>query len=217
MVDAKYAGKKGSRKALYDDDDEDEEDASDVDLEDEDEEMDDLMAQLEGNHSGSEEEEEGEGHSEEVSEEEEEEEEAPLPPVPAPKKKSSASSKAKEQNEKAMLSQLKQAASADVEKGRDVKKQLVRIFSLSLSLSICLSLSSRWRTLAEFIAEPSLPPFPPSRTRPHRPSATLSSNPVSAFKNPPPQPTPSLNLLSPPTTFPRCLPKLPKRWPKWKS
>lgn len=139
IVDAKYAGRKGSRKALYGDDD-DEEDSEgeddDDEMEGEDEEMDDLMAQLEGEGSEDDSEEAFDGQDdEEISEEEEEEDEAP---APAPKKKSisgSGSSKAKEQNEKAMLSQLKQAASADVEKGRDVKKQLVRSGFPRLSLS----------------------------------------------------------------------------------
>ncbi|ORY69172.1 apoptosis-antagonizing transcription factor [Leucosporidium creatinivorum] len=162
IVDAKYAGKKGSRKALYgDDEDDDEEDDS---LGDEDEEMDDLMAQLEGegDDSGSEEEqEEGafasqDGDSDEEISEEEEEEEEEEAPAPAPKKKSSSgSSKAKEQNEKAMLSQLKQAASADVEKGRDVKKQLAFCDSL---------LESRIRIQKSTISTNTLPQPPLSQS-----------------------------------------------------
>lgn len=121
-LDAKYDGKKGSRKALYNDDDDDDQDEGT----DEDEEMGDFgdFDDLE-NQSGEDDgddDEDSDGEEEEEDEEESEEEEVV---APAPKVKVSRAAKAKAQDEKAMLSQLKQAASADVEKGRDVKKQLV--------------------------------------------------------------------------------------------
>lgn len=109
VYDKKYEGKKGSRRELYGDDQSDEEMSEE---------------ELEGEASAfppSDEEEQDDD-----DEEDDEEEEAPALVV-KPKKSSSrkASTTTTEQDEKAMMKQLKQAASADVEKGRDVKKQLV--------------------------------------------------------------------------------------------
>lgn len=71
--------------------------------------------------------------------EEEAEGEAPKPAAKAKKSsKSAGKSRApatEEEEEKAMMAQLQQAASADVEKGRDVKKQLVSLFPCTLSKS----------------------------------------------------------------------------------
>lgn len=120
VYDAKYAGKKGSRKDIYE--------AGSEEEDEEDEEM-DGFEDLEG---GSDEDEgmEDDGGDSEEGEAEEEEEEEEAAPVKAKKDKKSSSGKSRatttDQDEKAMLKQLKQAASADVDKGRDVKKQLVR-------------------------------------------------------------------------------------------
>ncbi|KAM0750874.1 TRAUB-domain-containing protein [Meredithblackwellia eburnea MCA 4105] len=141
-LDNKYDGKKSSRKALYDDDSESGAGSGDDDAQDEGD-FEDLEAimnggeedfsdedddeEIEGNSDSDkdDDEEDEEGDSESASEDDEEEEAAPRSQI----KKSAMSSKGgksttSEQDEKAMVSQLKQAASADVEKGRDVKKQL---------------------------------------------------------------------------------------------
>ena len=125
VYDAKYAGKKGSRKDIYEAGSEEEEEGSEGS---EDEEL-DGFEDLEG---GSEEDEgmEDDSGEEEEGEDEEEEDEEKEAPVKEKKEKKSSSGKSRttttDQDEKAMLKQLKQAASADVDKGRDVKKQLVR-------------------------------------------------------------------------------------------
>lgn len=140
IVDSKYEGKRASRSALYgngSDEEEDDED-SEIDHGEDDEDQDDEVyegefadllgpAGTDEDSNQDEEESEGEGQDdedegsmeddqdeEEIEEEEEEEEERPA-------KKTTA----KQQDERVMLKELKQAASADVEKGRDVKKQLV--------------------------------------------------------------------------------------------
>ncbi|GAA5841023.1 hypothetical protein JCM11251_006786 [Rhodosporidiobolus azoricus] len=155
VLDSKYQGKKGSRADLYafsDNEDEDEEDEAGMDKE--------LAELLNGaEEDEDEEDEEGEGYEseggdfedlegeedvsafkpggagdfadddddEEDEEEEDEEEDAPKKKaVPAAKESKVRVSK----DDRAMVKQLKQAASADVEKGRDVKKQLA--FSDSL-------------------------------------------------------------------------------------
>lgn len=95
----------------------------------------DLEGELQGGEGDDDSEEEGDfsGDDDDLSQDDEEEEGEVAVPV---SKKSSSSKKEKksssssrttttEQDEKAMLKQLTQAASADVEKGRDVKKQLV--------------------------------------------------------------------------------------------
>lgn len=115
VYDAKYAGKKGSRKELYGDE-----------SEDDDEEMgsgesDQVM-----------DEDEDEDGFEDLEGEEEEEEVVEEVKVKKVKKSSSKSKTSADQDEKAMMKQLKQAASADVDKGRDVKKQLVSTLLLLL-------------------------------------------------------------------------------------
>lgn len=112
VYDAKYAGKKGSRKELYGDEEEEEEDEG-MGSEESHEEMDDDV---------------DEDGFEDLEEEDEEEEVVEEVKVKKVKKSSSSKSKTSaDQDEKAMMKQLKQAASADVDKGRDVKKQLVSI------------------------------------------------------------------------------------------
>lgn len=131
VVDVKYAGKKGSRRALYDDEDSDGED------DDEDEEQDDegSMSDEDGSDMGDFEDLEAAEEGDSADEDESDEAATPPPPPPtaASKKSKTATAastgkkpSAKQLDDKAMLVQLKQAASADVEKGRDVKKQLVR-------------------------------------------------------------------------------------------
>ncbi|GAA5889617.1 hypothetical protein JCM5296_002412 [Sporobolomyces johnsonii] len=113
VLDTKYEGKKGSRKALYDD----QSDGSDDDDDDE------MQGQDGFSGEGSEEDEEM-GDFEDLEAEQDDddsEDEGDMPPPPPPKKSSAT---AKQQDERAMMKQLKQAASADVDKGRDVKKQL---------------------------------------------------------------------------------------------
>ncbi|GAA5852333.1 hypothetical protein JCM8547_006742 [Rhodosporidiobolus lusitaniae] len=150
VLDAKYEGKKGSRAALYGDDDES--DASDDDEEDGDSEGMDAELNVLLNSGEDYESVGGEGGFEDLEadgdaeatsygpggaaafdseedEEDEEEEEAPKKEV----KKAPLVSK----DDRAMVKQLKQAASADVEKGRDVKKQLAFADSL-LSSRIAL-------------------------------------------------------------------------------
>ncbi|KWU42390.1 TRAUB-domain-containing protein [Rhodotorula sp. JG-1b] len=140
VLDAKYDGKKGSRAAIFggqsDDSDEgeEEEDLPSGDDDDDDDEM-GSFEDLEGGEEDDDSEEEdhqdedvasGDGDGDEDDDEEEEEE------APRPKKSNAAPStnRAKVQDERVMVSQLKQAASADVEKGRAVKKQLAFCDSL---------------------------------------------------------------------------------------
>ncbi|GAA5933372.1 AATF family protein [Sporobolomyces koalae] len=146
IVDAKYEGKRASRKALYgdDDDEEDEDDdsegesgAEENNSDEEDEEVyegefadllgpagsDEDSDQEEGDSeedgdSNDEDEDEQDDDDDEEEEEEEQEEEEEERAKPAKK------ATAKQQDERVMMKELKQAASADVEKGRDVKKQL---------------------------------------------------------------------------------------------
>lgn len=111
----------------------------------------DLEGELQGGEGDDDSEEEGDfsGDDDDLSQDDEEEEEEVAVPV---SKKSSSSKKEKksssssrttttEQDEKAMLKQLTQAASADVEKGRDVKKQLVSATS-PIHHSVCLMLEA---------------------------------------------------------------------------
>lgn len=161
VLDAKYEGKKGSRAALYGDDSEDEGEDDDEDIDSD--EADGLDAELGALLDGGEDYESSEGEggdfedleggedggpsfgpggasafaSEDDDDEEEQEEEEfkkPAPVVAAKEKKAKVS-----KDDRAMVKQLKQAANADVEKGRDVKKQLVRLFSSSLSLLLLTS------------------------------------------------------------------------------
>lgn len=126
VYDAKYTGRKGSRKDLYDV--QDEEDS-------EDEEMDDFE-DLEGEPSAFPPSDEDDDNDDDDDEEDdvESEEEAVQIPTPKLKKSSRSSSTIKprrttvEEDEKAMMNQMKLAASSEIEKGRDVKKQLVRHF-----------------------------------------------------------------------------------------
>lgn len=141
VLDAKYDGKKGSRAAIFGGDEdtasEDEEEEGDLeDDEDEDDEMgsyEDLEAEEAGD---SEDDDESESDEEVDSEEDLDDDEEDA----VPKRKASAttgtSSRAKVQDERAMVSQLKQAASADVEKGRAVKKQLVRLLTFFPSCAL---------------------------------------------------------------------------------
>lgn len=128
VVDAKYAGKKGSRNQLYGNGDSDGEEqenseASDEEQdEDEDEEMGDFEDLEDGEEDGSD---DGEDDGEEQSDDEDDEEPKETAPVKKVLSRSSKHATTKEQDEKAMMKQLKQAASADIDKGRDVKKQLV--------------------------------------------------------------------------------------------
>ncbi|KPV74188.1 uncharacterized protein RHOBADRAFT_54041 [Rhodotorula graminis WP1] len=134
VLDTKYDGKKGSRAALYGDDDENDEE------EDEMEEDEELDGELSGDDDSDEDEMgdfedlEGEGASDDDEEEEldededEDDEDASMAPPASTTRRSApaapAGSNAKTHDDRAMVKQLKQAASADVEKGRDVKKQL---------------------------------------------------------------------------------------------
>lgn len=131
VLDPKYEGKKGSRAALYaDTDDEDEGQSEEDDMngfdEDEDDDDDEMgdFEDLEAGGAGEDDESvdsEGADGAEDDDDNGEEEEEVPARPARR------AESRTKPQDERSMVSQLKQAASADVEKGRDVKKQLVRL------------------------------------------------------------------------------------------
>ncbi|GAA5841893.1 hypothetical protein JCM9279_003145 [Rhodotorula babjevae] len=134
VLDTKYDGKKGSRAALYGDDDEEEEDedeeledgemSGDDDLDDDDEDEMGDFDDLEGEEAS------GDDDDEELDEDDEddEDEDASMAPPASTTRRSgpapAAAAKAKTQDDRAMVKQLKQAASADVEKGRDVKKQL---------------------------------------------------------------------------------------------
>jgi len=135
IVDSKYGGKRASRNDLYGDDDSEEEDDDDdseigqgsADEEDEEVyegEFADLLGPAGTDEESNQEEEQdsdAEDQDDEEEDEESEEEEVKEEEVKKPSKKSTA----KQQDEKVMMKELKQAASADVEKGRDVKKQLV--------------------------------------------------------------------------------------------
>lgn len=139
VLDAKYDGKKGSRAAIFGGGDSDDgpSDGSDAEMEagegetgsDEDDEdemgdFEDLEAE-EGDDSdgdGSADEEDASGSDQEEEDEDDDKEEE----VAAASRRAPSSSRTKQQDERTMVSQLKQAASADVEKGRAVKKQLVR-------------------------------------------------------------------------------------------
>ncbi|GAA5939674.1 hypothetical protein JCM1841_001147 [Sporobolomyces salmonicolor] len=118
VLDTKYEGKKGSRKALY---------GAESEGSDEGEDMEDQDGfSGEGSEDDDDEEELGdfedlEAEQDDDDSEDENEDEGDMPPPPPPKKSSAT---AKQQDERAMMKQLKQAASADVDKGRDVKKQL---------------------------------------------------------------------------------------------
>ncbi|BGP56648.1 hypothetical protein JCM8202_000165 [Rhodotorula sphaerocarpa] len=143
VLDAKYDGKKGSRAAIFGGGDSDDgaSDASDAEMEardgetgseeDEEDEMgdfEDLEAE-EGDDSdddGSADEEDASGSEQEDEDDEEEEDEEEA----AASRRAPSSSRTKQQDERTMVSQLKQAASADVEKGRAVKKQLAFCDSL---------------------------------------------------------------------------------------
>ncbi|KAK4049545.1 rRNA-processing protein bfr2 [Microbotryomycetes sp. JL201] len=137
VVDPKYSGAVKSRKALYGDEDDDEEDDTDsnseqgvkgfadsagsddeVEVEDEQDEEDKFgdFQDLEADDSRQD---ESEGSEEESQSEDDERQELQQRNGLATTRPAS-----KEQGEKAMIKQLRQAASADVEKGRDVKKQL---------------------------------------------------------------------------------------------
>lgn len=132
---------------------------------------------------GSDQEEEDQDDDDEEFEEEEDVEEEEE--VKKPSKKSTA----KQQDERVMMKELKQAASADVEKGRDVKKQLVSPVHHQLCNFRRLIFSSRNFS---------------------RHSATTSSNLESAYRklrllptfslNLPSRPPTSRTLLSPPTS-----------------
>lgn len=141
VYDIKYQGKRASRKDLeLESDQEDEQDEGEEEEESEEDEEDDdfedleTSAFLDGAATGSDSQDDEEGND---NNDDDDDEEMP-PPALIPSKKSSLSKKSssrksiesssttKEQDEQAMMSQLKTAASADVQKGRDVKKQLVR-------------------------------------------------------------------------------------------
>ncbi|GAA5994535.1 hypothetical protein JCM5350_006389 [Sporobolomyces pararoseus] len=142
IVDSKYEGKKASRKALYGSDDEDDEDESDGQGINEEEERDgsdddeeevyegefaDLLGPAGTDEDSNQDEEEhsqDDQSQDEQEEEEEEEEEDEEDQEEDLSKKSTKKATAKQQDERVMMKELKQAASADVEKGRDVKKQL---------------------------------------------------------------------------------------------
>lgn len=120
IYDKKYEGKKSSRKSLMEAMDEESEEESE-------EEEEDDFEDLEGDVTVSAFPPSDEDDEDIDSQDSEEEEDLPMLP---PKTKKSSSKKVSSttttaQDEKAMMVQLKQAASADVEKGRDVKKQLV--------------------------------------------------------------------------------------------
>lgn len=137
VLDAKYEGKKGSRAALYGDDDDEDIDSDEADGLDA-----ELGALLDGGDDYESGEDEGSfedlvtgeeaggagasygpgGASAFASEnEDEEEDEEVTKPVQKKEQKARVS-----KDDRAMVKQLKQAANADVDKGRDVKKQLVR-------------------------------------------------------------------------------------------
>ena len=192
VLDAKYDGKKGSRAAIFggqsgDSDEGEEEEEEDLPSGDDDDDKDDddemgSFEDLEGGEEDDDSVEEQDDQDEDVAsedededEEEEEEEEAPRP------KKSKAApstNRAKDQDERVMVSQLKQAASADVEKGRAVKKQLVRCEPLRRDERVCA------HVLTEFLYYPSpLSRFPfPSPLLP-----TTRSRSRSRFEWPKPQ------------------------------
>lgn len=108
LDDLRYSGKATSRKALHDGD-QDEDDSVSVGSEEDDDEGEDAEA------SEMEEDEAANGPASSASEDEAER------PITA--------SAAFAQDERAMVKQLKQAASGDVEKGRDIRKQLVRMIT----------------------------------------------------------------------------------------
>ncbi|GAA6035689.1 hypothetical protein JCM8097_004972 [Rhodosporidiobolus ruineniae] len=148
VLDAKYQGKKGSRAALYGDDDSDSEfefdNEEDEGSEDDDENdgMDaELQALMDGGEDYESDEDEGgfedleaggeDGADDDEDEEDEDEEEEEEAPRSKKGKEAAALPKSRvSKDDRAMVKQLKQAANADVEKGRDVKKQLA--FSDSL-------------------------------------------------------------------------------------
>ncbi|GAA5900568.1 hypothetical protein JCM8208_000537 [Rhodotorula glutinis] len=141
VLDTKYDGKKGSRAALYGDDDgdddddddddelEDDEMSGDEDLDDEDDDEMGEFEDLEGEGGEGESDDDDDDDDEELDEDEEGEDASMAPPASttrrsAPAPPTASANKAKSHDDRAMVKQLKQAASADVEKGRDVKKQL---------------------------------------------------------------------------------------------
>lgn len=138
VLDAKYDGKKGSRAAIFGgesddgDEQEEEEDLPSGD-DDDDDDNDDEMGSFEDLEGGDDEDDDSEqdDQDQDVDSEDEDAEEAEEEEAPRPKKSKAASTnRAKVQDERVMVSQLKQAASADVEKGRAVKKQLAFCDSL---------------------------------------------------------------------------------------
>ncbi|GAA6009517.1 hypothetical protein JCM10207_003812 [Rhodosporidiobolus poonsookiae] len=147
QLDAKYGGTKGSRKALFDADGSEagsdaEDDDDDDDDEDGDSEMDGMDDELVGLMNGGEgeDDDDDEGDFEDLeaadgfaasvatdddassAEEDSQEEDGPAAPAPASAK--GQKGKTARDGLGSMVKQLRQAASADVEKGRDVKKQL---------------------------------------------------------------------------------------------
>ncbi|GAA5874675.1 hypothetical protein JCM3774_004779 [Rhodotorula dairenensis] len=140
VLDAKYDGKKGSRAAIFgdQDDDDDEQGGQFEDDDDSEDEMGDFE-DLEGVEDDKDDEDEDDEDDEDEDDEDDEDEDEDVESDDAdgdeaPKRRADPTavppSRAKQQDERAMVSQLKQAASADVEKGRAVKKQLAFCDSL---------------------------------------------------------------------------------------
>jgi len=140
VVDSKYEGKKASRKALYGSDDDEgfdngeEEEESETggpnnESDEEEEEVyegefADLLGPA-GTDEDSNQEEDEESQDEQSEDEDEEGEEELEDEEVEVAQKPSKKPTTKQEDERVMIKELKQAASADVEKGRDVKKQLV--------------------------------------------------------------------------------------------
>ncbi|GAA6049133.1 hypothetical protein JCM3770_003902 [Rhodotorula araucariae] len=126
VLDHKYDGAKASRAALYGDDDDELSAFDDLEASGDDSPSGegDFSAGDDGNEApGSTDEDED---ADEDDDEDDDEDEAPTLPRTARAR----TTPAKPQDERAMVKQLRQAASADVDKGRDVKKQLAFCDSL---------------------------------------------------------------------------------------
>ena len=113
--------------------------SGDEDLGDEDEDEMGDFEDLEGEEGSDDEDEELDEDEDEEAEEDEDEDASMGPPASTTRRSASAApaaARAKAHDDRTMVKQLKQAASADVEKGRDVKKQLVRPLPSSCSVSL---------------------------------------------------------------------------------
>jgi protein AATF/BFR2 len=126
LDDPRYAGKATSRRALLEDDWPEDDDASEP-VDDDEDDSDGDGSGVEDDASADEQNAAFDGAEQSGSEESDDAEDDGEPSSAPPAAPTATGKGAFADDERAMLQSLKQAASADVEKGRDVRKQLVRI------------------------------------------------------------------------------------------